>query len=121
MKKTAAFSVAAIAFSVAAAAPVTAFATQDAYVQLSCTGGTSGTCTVSARGGGLASGSATAFHWRGTDISIVPTGPTTATFSCPSHATPTGYITAFTGRDGQAGEMVLSASTYIVCLPPEQK
>ena len=108
-KRMLATSIAAVVFGLV---PGLATATQPATIQLTCSGGTVGTCNVSAQGGGYAAGSATSFHWTGTDIVIAPTGMS-ATYQCPT-ATTTGVIKAYPGVDS-SGREPLSASVYIQC------
>jgi hypothetical protein len=100
--------------------PSLASAGQNAYANLTCTGGTTGSCTATAQSGGPgASGAATEFNWKGTNITVTATGPNTATYSCNPYLKSygTGAIKAFTGQD-PTGIEPLSASVYISCREP---
>jgi hypothetical protein len=106
--------------SVILAIPVAAMATQPATATLSCSGGTSGTCNVSAQGGGYAAGSETTFTWEGSNVSITPTGPASASFACPASSgggssTVTGNIYGVISAYSGDGNRRLGASTYIQC------
>ncbi|CAB3790258.1 hypothetical protein LMG28688_03077 [Paraburkholderia caffeinitolerans] len=107
----------ACAFVAASGAATAQVVPSPGSVTLSCSGGTSGTCSVSGQVGNFTRG-AQAFHWEGKNISITPTSTTTANFACFANApAQSGYITAATSVDPVDGlnTQSVSATVSILC------
>jgi len=114
MKRNAIFALIA-AFPLTATIPSIALA-DVASIQLTCTGLSSGTCTISGQGSAIAGQVRTManFIWEGTNVAVTQTSQTAVSYICNTNGT-TGLsiIKAYLGIDLDTGKEPLSASVFV--------